>query len=273
MVSDLYFETNHKLWDNWTRLHLERESEYRNLAYKLKSGETTLDEIEIKELGGVSNKSLLHLQCHLGLDTLSWARMGAIATGVDFSAQAIAYAQSLSKELDISAEFICCDIYDLPTILERQFDIVYTARGVLPWLPDLDRWAGIIAHCLKPGGTFYLMEGHPIRHILLPPRVDAIGKSIEHGYVHRAEPTRVEERGSYAAPEADTMHTAYYWTHGLGEIVTVLCSAGLRLEFLHEFSKVVENCYSYEETEPGRYESRLRYNVAIPRMFSIRATH
>lgn len=267
-----YVQTNRNLWNNWTKLHTESSSEHDDLLAQLRAGQTTLNEIELEELGDVSGKSLLHLQCHFGLDTLSWAREGAIVTGVDFSEKSIVHAQELSKELNISADFVCSDIYELPMGLDRQFDIVFTSGGVLPWLPDLDRWAEIIVYYLRPGGTFYIRDNHPIRHILGPPRLDATGKPIEHGYVHRTEPTRVEERGSYAVPEANTTHTAYYWTHGLGEIVTALSSAGLRLEFLHEFLKVVENCYSYEETEPEKYELRLHHNIVIPRTFSIRAT-
>ncbi len=271
-MKEPYIQANRNLWNSWTKLHTESSSEYDDLLTQLRAGQTTLSEIELEELGDVSGNSLLHLQCHFGLDTLSWAREGAIVTGVDFSDESIAQARRLSQELDINADFICSDVYELPMVLDQKFDIIFTSKGVLPWLPDLGRWAEIIVHYLKPGGTFYIRDDHPVRHILLPPRLDATGTPIEHGYVHRTVPTRVEERGSYAATESDDVHTAYYWTHGLGEIVTVLSSAGLRIEFLHEFVKVAENCHSYEETELGRYELRLWHNVAIPRMFSIRAT-
>ncbi len=271
-MNDTHFQVNRDLWNNWTTLHTKSNSEHAHLLARLRAGQTTLDEIDLRALEDVSGKSLLHLQCHFGLDTLSWAREGAVATGVDFSEEAITQARSLNKELNLSANFICSNIYELPAVLDEQFDRIFTSAGVLPWLPDLSQWAKIVARYLKPGGTFYLRDSHPIRHILVPPRLDATGKPIEHGYFHRAEPTKVEERGSYAMPEVDTVHTAYYWTHSLGEIVTALCSAGLRLEFLHEFPKVIDSCYSYEETRPGRYELRLQHNVAIPRTFSIRAT-
>ncbi len=271
-MNDTYIQTNRNLWNNWTKLHIKSSLEYDNLLARLRNGQTTLNEIELGELGNVTGKSLLHLQCHFGLDTLSWAREGAIVTGVDFSEKSIVHARFLSKELNISADFVCSDIYKLPMVLDQQFDIVFTSGGVLPWLPDLDRWAEIIVYYLRPGGTFYIRDSHPIRHLLGPPRLDATGKLIEHGYVHRTEPMRVEEQGSYAVPEANTTHTAYYWTHGLGEIVTALSSAGLRLEFLHEFLKMAENCYLCEEAEVEKDEFQLRHNIAIPRVFSIRAT-
>lgn len=271
-MNSSYHETNHDLWNRWTRLHATCESDYADLLDRFRAGETTLKDIELDELGDVAGGSLLHLQCHFGLDTLSWAKRGATATGVDFSEEAIALARSLSIELGIDAEFICSDIYGLPQVLDGQFDVVYTSYGVLPWLPDLDRWAGVIAQCLKPGGTFYIVEWHPARRILLPRRVDDTGKPIEYGYFYRAEPVAVKERGSYATPNADAVHTAYYWAHSLGEIATALCTAGLKLAFLHEFPKTVEDCRSYQETEPGQHELQILHDVIIPHQFSIRAT-
>jgi SAM-dependent methyltransferase len=261
---------NRELWDRWTKLHAQFQSQVYDLD-RFKAGETTLKEIEREELGDVAGKSLLHLQCHFGLDTLSWARRGASVTGVDFSAEAIALARSLSVELNIDAEFLCCDIYDLPEFLQKQFDIVFTSYGVLPWLPDLQSWAEVVARYLRAGGTFYMVEAHPIRRILLPRRVDDLGKPVECGYFSGRDPVKVAECGSYAVPGVGSVATAYYWSHGLGEIVTALSSAGLRLEFLHEFPKTITNCGSYVEVEPGRYELQLLVDIAIPDQFSIRA--
>lgn len=266
-----YIQTNRELWNRWTKLHAETPSRDYDLD-GFEAGQTTLKSIELEELGDVAGKSLLHLQCHFGLDTLSWARRGAIVTGVDFSQEAIALARSLSAELDIDAEFVCCDIYDLPALLQDQFDIVFTSYGVLPWLPDLQSWAEIIATYLRTGGTFYMVEGHPIRRVLLPRRVDDLGRPVECGYFHSENPVKVAEHGSYAMPGTGSVDAAHYWTHGLGEVVTALSSAGLRLEFLHEFPKFIKNCCSYVETEPGRYELQLLTDVVIPNQFSIRAT-
>ncbi len=270
-MSDPFTEANRKLWNEWTELHIQAGTDYRALVEKLEAGGSVLDEDEQGELGEVSGKTLLHLQCHLGLSALSLARCGAIVTGVDWTERAIAHARSLSQKLGLPAEFICSDVYDLPAVLNRRFDLVYTSGGVLTWLPDLERWAEIVSHFLKPGGTFYMREIHPIRRVLLPPRPDAFGAPVEHGYF-KPEPTRVPERGSYATPDASSVHTAYYWTHNLGEIVSALCAAGLRLEYLHEFPQVVENCYTYDETAEGAVTRRLIHDVAIPRAFSVRAT-
>ncbi len=148
---------NRSLWDELTPVHLRSYGVERFLA-----GEPWLPKRILEEVGDVQGKSLLHLQCHFGLDTLAWAREGAVVTGVDFSPEAIKAAEELSKQANLPARFICSDIYDLPEVLDEQFDIIFTSIGVLCWLKDLDVWARIIADHLKPGGVFYIMEGHPL---------------------------------------------------------------------------------------------------------------
>lgn len=261
-----YTETNRDLWNGWTKIHAK--SKFYDLD-GFRSGKTSLKPTELEELGDVSGKSLLHLQCHFGLDTLSWARRGARVTGVDFSEEAISFARSLSKELDIEAEFICSDIYDLPEVLDRQFDIVFTSYGVLCWLSDLRTWATIIKRYLRPGGTFYIVTFHPYVAVL-----DDSGEHIENSYFYSTEPMKYECQGSYAGSyeDPDFTHTAYEWVHGLGDIVTALISAGLKLEFLHEFPFSIQRFQPFfEEIAPGRYALKDRPNT-IPLMFSIRAT-
>jgi SAM-dependent methyltransferase len=261
----VYLETNRRLWDGWAKLHAK--SDFYELE-RFKTGKTTLKSVELEELGDVAGRSRLHLQCHFGMDTLSWARRGAQVTGVDFSQPAISLARSLSNDLNISAEFTCSDIFELPEVLDRQFDIVFTSYGVLEWLPDLERWAQLVAHYLKPGGTFYMVEFHPFVGML----DDDVGQRIEYDYFFGSDPIRSEEQGSYADPEADFSHTSYVWAHSLGETVTALISAGLRLEFLHEFPYSVYNCWRFfEESAPGKYEI-IDSKHAMPLMFSIRAT-
>jgi hypothetical protein len=133
-----YLDTNQQLWNAWTALH--EASDFYDLP-GIKAGKSSLRPIERAELTDVAGHSLLHLQCHFGLDTLSWARKHAIATGVDFSEQSIALARSLAAELDIPATFVCADICHVPEVLSGQFEIVFSSYGVLPWLRDLSRWA------------------------------------------------------------------------------------------------------------------------------------
>ncbi len=263
----MYIDTNRNLWNLWTKFNAESD-EYSHLLNQLKAGETTLRAVELEELDDVKGRTLLHLQCHFGLDTLSWAREGAIATGVDISEEAIHLARFLSQELNIEAEFICSDIYKLSTVFDKQFDIVYTSGGVLCWLPDLNRWAEIIIRYLKPGGIVYIIESHPIVRVFKP-RTDGKGKPVEWNYFDRG-PIAVEERRSNGNSMPHVPHVAYYWPHSLGEIVTALCSVGLRLEFLHEFPEMVEE-RSFDEIEPGRYKVRVYRNIAIPGQFSILA--
>ena len=172
---------------------------------------------------------------HFGLDTLSWARKGAIVTGVDFSDRSIALAQSLSTELDIPASFVCSGIDHLPDVLSGQFEIVFSSYGVLPWLRDLRRWAEVIAHFLAPNGIFYLVDDHPFMRTL---RANQAGElTVANPYFFSEEPSRIEARGSYAAPgdEQAPLRAWYIWNHSLGEVLTALIDAGLRIEFLHEF--------------------------------------
>jgi 2-polyprenyl-3-methyl-5-hydroxy-6-metoxy-1,4-benzoquinol methylase len=141
-------QRNRALWDEIAPVHAKA---YKEVAL-LKRGGIALDEIELREIGDVTGKTLLHLQCHIGTDTLSWARQGAVVTGVDFSGESIACARQLGQELGLRATFVHANVYDLPTMLREQFDIVYTSRGVLCWLRDLDLWAQIVARSLKPDG-------------------------------------------------------------------------------------------------------------------------
>ena len=142
-----------------------QSSEFYNLQ-AFKSGVSTLHSIETTEIADVQGKRLLHLQCHFGLDTLSWARLGAEVVGVDFSEKAIELAGSLAREMDIPAQFICSDVYDLPAKLSRRFDIVFNSYGVLTWLPDLSSWAKVLARFVKPTGFVYIVDDHPYASML-----------------------------------------------------------------------------------------------------------
>jgi len=154
-----HISANKELWNKRVAVHLK--SDFYDLP-SFKAGNTSLNNIELQALGNVKGKSLLHLQCHFGMDTLSWAREGAIVTGVDFSAAAIEEAGLLAKETGLDAKFICSDIYDLPQNLNEKFDIVFTSYGVIGWLPDLDKWAPVISHFLNPEGVFFIAEFHPV---------------------------------------------------------------------------------------------------------------
>lgn len=220
---------NRRWWDGATPVH------YRSRSYDVegfRQGATSLLPLELGEMGDVAGKSLLHLQCHFGLDTMSWARRGADVTGVDFSPEAVATAQRLSRELDIHARFIESNVYSLPEVLDKRFDIVYTGYGAICWLPDLKKWADVIAHFLRPGGTFYIVEGHPMTSLIdeaIIDRVALTGRYFNHG------PVRYESPNTYTDSDAPLEEqVTFSWDHPLSEIVSSLIDAGLQIEFLHE---------------------------------------
>jgi len=228
---DKFSNQNRQFWDDITPVHIRSE------FYDVKGfveGRNTLTSIERGELGDVSGKTLLHLQCHFGMDTLSWARLGAQVTGVDFSEEAIEKARSLSAETGLAAEFICSDIYELPRVLDRQFDIVFTSRGVLAWLPDLAKWGHIISHFLKKGGVFYIFESHPLMNTLeYDKNTDKL--DFRYDYFHCPDPTIWPPDFDYADRSVKREHSTCEWTHPLSEIINTLIDNGLKIEFLHEF--------------------------------------
>jgi len=264
-------QANRELWDSWTRLHLKQDSDYAELINLVKSGRSTLSPDILQEVGDVRGKRLLHLMCHIGLDTLSWARSGALVTGLDFSAKAIASARALSWEIGIPANFCCAEVNQAARVLKDKFDIIFTSEGVLPWLSDLNQWAEVVMSLLNPGGIFYLADMHPIRRLLLPRRVDDDGRPIAFGYFAKNEPVEAKERGSYALWGGDDVKTAYYWAHSLGEIVTALCRAGLVIEFLHETAKNAPVSQVFVQVEEDKWEIELVKELLIPHSFSIRA--
>jgi SAM-dependent methyltransferase len=180
----------------------------------------------------VEGKRLVHLQCHFGLDTLSWARRGASVVGLDFSEPAVAAAQQLADELELDASFVASDVYAARAALhEERFDIVYTGLGALNWLGDLERWAGVVTSLLAPRGCLYLAEFHPFTEVF----ADA-DLTVERDYFQDAEGERFDgPAGTYADLEAKTEHNVTHeWTHPLGQVLSAILGAGLRIELFHE---------------------------------------
>jgi ubiquinone/menaquinone biosynthesis C-methylase UbiE len=260
---------NRKLWDAWTAIHTTGAF-YDVQRFRDDATDVRIEPWERAEVGDVSGRTLLHLQCHFGLDTLSWARRGAKVTGADLSDEAIRLGRSLSSELGIPAEFVCSDLYDLPRVLDRQFDIVFTSYGVLPWLPDIRRWGETIARFLKPGGTFYIAEFHPIT-LIFDNTEAATDFRIAFPYFHRPEPIRYTGQGSYAAPDAPYHSVTYEWTHSLADVVNALIDAGLTIEYLHEFPYSIYRSFPFlEKGKDGLWRVPAQEDV-LPLLFSIKA--
>ena len=229
-----YFETNKRRWNELVDIHAASE-EYDLEGFL--AGKNSLHRIELEKLGDVSGKSLLHLQCHFGLDTISWARLGAKATGVDFSETAIELAREIARHAGVDAEFVCSNVYDLPENLVGEFDIVFTSYGVLCWLNDMDEWARIIAHYLKPGGVFLLVESHPFMWVF-----DDESEELKqrYSYWHSDEPLSWEEDGTYADEKAKvTNKKSYEWQHTVSDILNALINAGLTIDEIGEYPELV----------------------------------
>jgi len=268
---DEQLAVNRVHWDEVTDVHMT--SDFYDVE-SFKAGQNRLHGIERAELGDVAGKSMLHLQCHFGLDTMSWARLGATVTGVDFSERAIDTARALAAELKIRATFLVSDLYELPSNLDGQFDVVFTSYGAIYWLPDIKRWGEIAASYVKPGGTFYIAEFHPVGFMFDtdmgqdPSMNDYVRK---YPYFHEDEPID-DDSADYADPDAPVKNTrTYSWSHSLSDITNALMGGGLQLEYIHEFpfSTIKEFGFleqhddGYWYSPPGKYD--------MPMIFSIKA--
>jgi len=258
---------NQALWDEIAPIHARAYEEVE----LLRKGEIVLDEIELQEIGPVAGKTLLHLQCHIGTDTLSWVRQGAIVTGVDFSAESLACARQLQTELQLDARFIHANVYDLRTVLDDQFDIVYTSRGVLCWLRDLGEWARIVAHFLKPHGIFYMMESHPIGNVF--EEISPGELTVVYPYFHKPEPTLWDDQfPDYADGSYIPQHPAYEWDWSLSDILSALLEAGLRLETFHEYDRLFFKRFPSMENCSERWYGYPKYAGKLPWIFTVKAS-
>lgn len=255
------FEANRNHWDQRVRIHIK--SDFYNVK-GFKNGESSLTEVERDALGDVSGKSLLHLQCHFGQDTLSWARKGAVVTGVDFSPKAILAANELSAELGIPARFIEANVYDLPKVLDEKFDFVFTSFGSIVWLPNMDQWAAVVNNHLKPGGTFFIAEFHPTFYLF-----DFDSGKISYDYFNSRIYKENIER-TYTGSDEVISGTEYFWNHDLSEVISALLRTGLRLVEFREFPFSPFNCFpNMEELSPKRYTWTL-HGRQIPHVYSIK---
>ena len=257
-----YFEVNKATWNEKVKVHTKGEL-YDLEAFK--QGKTSLMSYELHALTAVKGKSLLHLQCHFGQDTLSWSRLGAKCVGVDISDEGIKVARQLNRELSLDAEFVCCNVLDTSKYVKDTFDIVFTSYGTIGWLPDLKPWGKMIADRLKDGGTFYIAEFHPIVWMF-----DYLeGKPIMKYAYNQDEAIYEEYQGTYADQSSAMISKEYGWNHGLGEVVTALTGAGLHIEYLEEHDESPYNVLpDLVKTQSGMYATKDRL---YPLIFSLKA--
>ncbi|MFD8015480.1 class I SAM-dependent methyltransferase [Streptomyces sp. NPDC058955] len=267
---DDWHEANRARWDE--RVPIHAASEFYDLD-AFRAGKDALRDFELAEVGDVTGRSLLHLQCHIGLDTLSWARHGAAqVVGLDFSEPAVETARSLAADLGLGpdrAAFVAADVYDAAeAVPDRAYDIVYTGVGALCWLPDLDRWAETAASLVAPGGFLYVSEFHPVADSF----DDETGSTLVHDYFVR-DPWVDTTPGTYADTDAQTVHNrSVEWVHPVGEVVTALARAGLRVEFLHEHDVTLVPRYATLERHEDGYHRFPAGRPRIPLMYSVKAS-
>lgn len=247
-------------WNNRVQAHLD-STFYDNASFI--KGRCSLNEIELELLGDIKGKTILHLQCHFGQDTISLDRLGADSVGVDFSEKAIEAAKDLAVQTDSDAAFVCCDIYDLPKFVNSKFDIVFTSYGVLGWLPDMMQWANVVSSFLKPEGRLILVEFHPFLWMF-----DDNFKKIKHSYFNTG-PIVETETGTYADKNAPITEDYVMWNHGIGEVMTSLLSNELSIASFQEFDYSPYNCFN--ETvciAPGKYRIN-HMDDKIPMVYSL----
>lgn len=261
-----WLELNRAAWDERVALHVG--SAFYDVDGFV-AGRSSLRRFELLEMGAVAGRDLVHLQCHFGQDTLSWARLGARVTGLDFSAPAMDAARELAARCGIeSASFVTADVYDAADVLgEGCADIVYTGLGALVWLPDLARWADVVARLLRPGGFVYLVEMHPFSDILGDDDL-----TVVRDYFTIPEGTAYDDPGSYVDRTAPTLRNeTVEWVHPIGVVVSALIDAGLRLEFLHEHDHTVYERWPWLERRDD-FTWHLPSGVPrVPLLYSLKA--
>jgi SAM-dependent methyltransferase len=258
-----YLNINKATWNNKTDVHIASDF-YDNEGFL--NGKSTLQSIELDLLGDINGKKILHLQCHFGQDTMTFSRMGAKATGIDLSDRAIEKAREFAQQLNLDTTFICCDIYDLPNHLDEKFDIVFTSYGTIGWLPDLDKWANVVSHFLKPNGKFIFVEFHPVVWMF-----DDYFKEVHYNYFN-VETIIEDESGTYADRYSDIKAQTITWNHPTSEVLNALINSGLELKSFNEYDYSPYNCFKEtEEFEPNKFRIKHLENK-IPMVFSIVAT-
>lgn len=262
-TEDNFLEINKQSWNSRTAAHLT--SDFYDVEGFLK-GNSSLKSIELDLLGDIRGKSILHLQCHFGQDSISLAQMGAKVTAIDLSDQSITSAKELAEKSGAQLTFICCDVYDLPNYLNKQFDLVFTSYGVISWLPDLDKWAKVVSGFLRPKGKFIFVEFHPVVWMF-----DDDFEKVAYDYFNTGAFMETET-GTYANKKAEITQDYVIWNHGMGEVINSLIKNNMEICSLDEFDYSPYNCLNHMlEVEPGKYRVSHMEN-RIPMVYAIVTT-
>jgi len=256
-----YLKVNRESWNKRTEIHV-KSAFYDQESFE--EGRSSLNNIELKLLGDVSDKSILHLQCHFGQDTLSIARMGADVTGVDLSNKSIDFAEKTAKKLGIKSEFVCCNVLEIDKYLKRSYDIIFTSYGTIGWLPDLKKWGELIFQYLNPGGQFIMVEFHPVIWMF-----DDDINYIAYSYFNK-EAILEEYEGTYADPDSKVKIKAYGWNHPLSDVFNALTNTGLSITHFEEYDYSPYDCFSKAAKVENGYQIR-GLEGKLPMVFSLKA--
>jgi len=268
---DEHTRVNRLNWDNRAELHATDSTGSYRIAEVLAGG-SSLHALETRELGDISGRDIAHLQCHIGLDTLSLKHLGARSvTGLDFSAKAIAAAQSFARQAGTQARFVEASVYDAPGALDGTYDLVFVTWGTICWLRDIRAWGQVVAQVLRPGGRLYLLDAHPTML-----QFEARDGRVELDFDWRTPaeaPLLFDEAQTYTGDTRSLTHTLNYeWIHPLSDVVNALIGAGLTIDFLNEHDVVAWPAFPFM-IETGKDEFSLPEGMTkVPLSFSIGAS-
>ncbi len=257
-------QQNQQFWDEVAPVHFNSYD-----LQSLRTGRSLIDEVQKKELYPIEGKSLLHLQCHIGSDSISLAMDGAEVTGIDFSEKSVALAKQLNEELGASVQFLQGNVLDCIGKIDQQFDIVYTSQGVLGWLNDLNKWATTVAHYLKDGGTFYIQETHPVLYMVDDDTKE--GVKLTYPYFHSKEPMRWGEGPDYSDKTYISKNHTFEWTWSMSDIVNALIKQGLQIQFINEYDKLFYQALDSMEKRADGWWYLPGHEQKVPLMFTLKA--
>jgi 2-polyprenyl-3-methyl-5-hydroxy-6-metoxy-1,4-benzoquinol methylase len=263
MNNQIYFDANREHWNNRVMPHLSSKM-YAMEAFMQGNNSLNTIELDIFE-ENIVGKSLLHLQCHFGQDTLSWARMGAKVTGIDISPVAIEKAKELNATLGLDATFVVTDVYSVPANIEGVFDVVFTSYGCIVWLPDLDEWAQIIAQKLKPNGVFLMADFHPTLMLF-----NFDNQRVAYDYFNKGV-IMEEQTHTYTGQLLEKPVKEYFWQHSLSEIIQALLKNGLQIVDFQEFDYSPYDCFPNMKARAEKEYIFGDFKTSFPHVFALKA--
>jgi SAM-dependent methyltransferase len=264
---------NQENWDARTPMHVA--SRFYGLDGS-RSPDSWFGSFEWDDLGPLNNRDVVHLQCHLGTETVAFAQRGARTTGLDISGESIAQARLIAQRAGVDVDYVQANVYDAADILgKHRFDVIYTGKGAICYLPDLPRWASVVADLLRPGGLLYIVEFHPMLQSLSPKPApgDDPGLLLRHDYLEgRGALERASDSTYTDGPALENTSHAYEWAHGLGDVITALVNSGLTIARLREsellpwprWDRMVQDDSGWWRLPPS--------DPRIPLLYGLRAT-